>query len=159
MYTYRTLTPAEQEAVVAQRQQRGFPWHGPPHPEEPGAYRIVTATCYEHHHILNTARRLEWFEQELLNTLRELGTPCAAWCVLSNHYHILVQIADMRLFSRTLGQLHGRSSFLFNQEDNCRGRKVWYRCQDRCMRSEAHFYTSLNYVHNNPVKHGYVDKW
>ncbi len=26
-------------------------------------------------------------------------------------------------------------------------------------RSERHFFATLNYVHNNPVKHGYVEKW
>jgi putative transposase len=27
------------------------------------------------------------------------------------------------------------------------------------MRNEAHFYTTLNYIHHNPVKHGYANKW
>jgi putative transposase len=27
------------------------------------------------------------------------------------------------------------------------------------MRSESHYYTTLNYIHDNPVKHGYVTKW
>ena len=27
------------------------------------------------------------------------------------------------------------------------------------MRSEAHFFATLNYIHNNPVKHGYVKQW
>jgi putative transposase len=27
------------------------------------------------------------------------------------------------------------------------------------MRSEAHFWATLNYVHHNAVKHGYVAKW
>jgi putative transposase len=159
VYDYRTLTPEQQAAVVAERQQRGFPWHGPPHPEDPDAYRLVSATCYEHRHILSTPERLQWFEQELLNTLQEQGTNCAAWCVLSNHYHVLVQIEDVRQFTRALGRLHGRTSFEMNRQDGQRGRQVWYRCQDRCMRSEAHFYTTLNYIHNNPVKYGYVSKW
>ena len=159
MYDYRTLTPAQQQAVVSARQQRGFPWHGPPHPDAPGDYRIVSATCYEHRHILRTHERLDWFEHELLATLHDLQAPCAAWCVLSNHYHVLVQISNMRHFTRVLGQLHGRSAFQMNTEDAQRGRKVWYRAQDRCMRSERHFFTTLNYIHNNPVKHGYVTRW
>jgi putative transposase len=65
----------------------------------------------------------------------------------------------MKRFAKTIGQLHGRTSFEMNGLDNARGRRVWYNCQDRCMRSEGHFYTSINYVHNNPVKHGYVKKW
>jgi putative transposase len=65
----------------------------------------------------------------------------------------------MKAFGRGIGQLHGRTSFEMNREDAARGRTVWYDYEDRCMRSDAHFHTSLNYVHNNPVKHGYVEKW
>jgi putative transposase len=159
MYEYRNMTPEQRRAVVEQRRQRGFPWHGPPHPEAAGAYRIVTAACYEHRKVLNSVKRLEWFEGELLLVLRDAELSCAAWCVLPNHYHVLVQVADMRTFARSLGQLHGRTAFTMNDQDGTCGRKVWYRCQDRCMRSEGHFFASLNYIHNNPVKHGYVLKW
>jgi putative transposase len=159
MYTYRKLTAQQQAEMVTERMHRGFPWHGPPHPEAPKEYCIVTATCYEHRKILNSPQRLAWFEDSLLAALKDLRIPCAAWCVLPNHYHVLVQTTDMRAVARGLGQLHGRSSFQLNREDNRRGRQVWYRCQDRVMRSEAHYYTSLNYIHHNPVKHGYVKKW
>jgi putative transposase len=159
MYDYRQMTQGQQQAIVTARKRRGYPWHGPPHPGAPEAYRIVTATCYEHRSILATPERLQWFEQELLETLNVLQADCAAWCLLPNHYHVLVRIVEMSVLMRSLGQLHGRTSFRMNQEDDCRGRKVWHRCQDRCMRSEAHFYTSLNYIHHNPVKHGYVRKW
>jgi putative transposase len=27
------------------------------------------------------------------------------------------------------------------------------------MRSERHYFATLNYIHHNPVKHGYVTKW
>ena len=37
--------------------------------------------------------------------------------------------------------------------------KVWFRCVERAMKSERHFFATLNYVHNNPVKHGYVERW
>lgn len=108
---------------------------------------------------LNSAERLAWFERQLLDTLNGIGAPCAAWCVLPNHYHVLVQIADMKSFGREIGRLHGRTSFQINREDSARGRRVWYDYEDRCMRSEAHYWTTVNYIHNNPVKHGYVRRW
>lgn len=159
MYRYRRMTREQRQACVDHRRDRGFPWHSPPHPEAPGEYRIVTATCFEHAHLLDTSDRLQWFENELLTTLKECGTPCAAWCVLPNHYHLLVGIVSMSSFSRELGRLHGRTSRALNLRDNTAGRRVWFRCQDRCMRSERHFYASLNYIHHNPVKHGYVERW
>lgn len=27
------------------------------------------------------------------------------------------------------------------------------------MKSERHVWATLNYIHNNPVKHGYVERW
>ena len=119
----------------------------------------MTGTCFEHQRILHDTSRLAWFEDKLLSQLREFQTSCAAWVVLPNHYHVLVKIEEFRAFARSIGQLHGRTSFEMNREDDARGRQVWYRSQDRCMRSEAHYFTTLNYIHNNPVKHGYVKKW
>ncbi len=44
-------------------------------------------------------------------------------------------------------------------EENYRGRKVWYNSVDRYIRNDRHFWTTMNYVHHNPVHHGYVKKW
>src|SRR5262249_32145759 len=58
--------------------------------------------------------------------------------------------------SRPLGRVHGRTSRGINQRDGTAGRRVWYRFSDRQIRSEAHYYATLNYIHYNPVKHGLV---
>lgn len=159
MYDYRKWTPDQRAAAVSERKERGYPWHGPPHLESLNAYRIVTGTCFEHRHFLSSAKRMLWFEEQLLSCIKKLATPCATWMVMPNHYHLLVRIEEMQAFAHGLGLLHGRTSFAMNREDNARGRRVWHRFQDRCMRSEAHYYTTLNYIHNNPVKHGYAKKW
>src|SRR5262245_27640626 len=50
-----------------------------------------------------------------------------------------------------------RTEFQWNLEDIQTGRRtVWYEFSDRKIRSEAHFYATLNYLHYNPIKHGYV---
>ncbi len=159
MYDYRRWTPEQRLLAVTERIQRGFPWHSPPHLNAPAGYRIVSGTCFEHREFLSTPERLAWFEQELLTTLRTAGIGCAAWCVLPNHYHALVWITEIKEFSRQLGQLHGRTSHRMNIEDASAGRRVWFRSNDRCMRSARHYCATLNYIHNNPVKHGYVQKW
>jgi putative transposase len=159
MYEYRKMTAKQREVVVEERRQRGFPLHRPPHLDAPGEFRIITATCFEHREILSTFERLFWFEKELFQLFTDLSIPCTAWCVLPNHYHALVQIDDIKEFGKAIGKLHGRTSFLMNQQDDTRGRRVWFNYEDRCMRSEEHYYTCLNYIHNNPVKHGYAQKW
>jgi len=159
MYRYRSLTPAQKLAILAERRERGFPWHSPPHLEAPGEFRIVTGACFEHRSILDSTERRQWFAEELLKSLAEMDVTCAAWCVLPNHYHVLVRIVRIKEFTVGIGRLHGRTSYEMNREDSKRGRRIWYRCADRCMRSERHFYASVNYIHNNPVKHGYVKRW
>jgi putative transposase len=159
MYEYRHLTTTERKSLVASRIEEGYPWHSPPHYESIDDFSIFTAACYEHQRILNTPERLLWFENQLFEVLSEMRGICAAWCVLPNHYHVLYKMENMKQMSKGIAHLHGRTSFHMNKEDDARGRQVWCRFQDRLMRSERHYFTTLNYIHNNPVKHGYVKKW
>ena len=82
-----------------------------------------------------------------------------AWCVLPNHYHLLVTVPNLRSVTWALGKLHGRTSYKWNQEENARGRQVWYAAADRFTRSDRHYWATVNYIHHNPVRHGYVQRW
>jgi putative transposase len=85
-----------------------------------------------------------------------LGMDIRAWAVLSNHYHLLVQVIDFDALGGIFRSVHGPTARQWNLEDDALGRKVWYRFADRAIRSEGHYYTTLNYIHYNPVKHGGV---
>jgi putative transposase len=50
----------------------------------------------------------------------------------------------------------GITSRQWNLEDKSAKRKIWYKFSDRAIRCDRHYYTTLNYIHYNPVKHGYV---
>ncbi len=155
MYTYRQLSPAEREALLARRRQNGLPLHAPAHPDGPGVY-LLTAANYLHRPVMHAeTRRLE-FEGKLLNVLAALpGCTVYAWSVLPSHYHVLAYL-DLATGRRPLGRLHSGTSTQWNREDSAVGRQVWYRFSDRAMRSERHFWATVNYVHLNAVKHGYV---
>jgi putative transposase len=98
-------------------------------------------------------------EGDLLEICNKFSTSVYAWCILPNHYHVVVQTEQIEPLVKEIGLFHGRSSFLWNGEDNQRGRQVWYNCFERPIKSDRHFWATLNYVHNNPVHHGYVDRW
>ena len=161
MYDWRRMTEAQRTEVLRVRKGRKQPWHAPPHWKYEGRVRfIVSAACYEHRPLIgHSSAPMSEFETALLEMCNGFGVLVFAWCILPNHYHILIETDDIVGFRLALGKVHGTTSYRWNGEEGKRGRKVWYRSFERPMRSDAHFWASVNYIHNNPVRHGYCDKW
>jgi putative transposase len=157
VYDYRKLSQEEKQKLLETRRKRGYPLHAPPHFRgEAGAY-LITGTCYEHRSIFNSSNELTYLSQEFLTELARKSIPCHAWVFQPNHYHLLLVVESIEVLSEPLRLLHSRVSTHINKLDQQRGRKVWYRFADRKMRSERHYMATLNYIHYNPVKHGYVN--
>jgi REP-associated tyrosine transposase len=159
MYSYRDMTPEQRDRVIEDRRRKHQPWHSPPHYDFQGrCHYIISASCYEHRHIIGKSpKRMSACEEWVMQSCREADI--YAWCILPNHYHILLRTEQIKALLKKLGEFHGRSSFHWNGEDGQRGRTCWYNGFERYIRSERHFWASLNYIHNNPVHHGYVGKW
>ena len=102
---------------------------------------------------------MDAFASRLLSTFEGAEAVVHAWCVLPNHYHVLSTTHDLPKLIAQMGKLHGSTSYAWNGEDGVRGRQCWHRATDRAMRSQEHFWATLNYLHHNPVRHGYVSKW
>ena len=160
-YLWRQLTSKQRVELLAWRKDRGHPWHSPPHRPNFGHLRfLISAACYEHHHhIGHDPARMDSFSRDLLAVFATHTSQTFAWCVLPNHYNALVEVPDVKALLHELGQLHGRTSHAWNGQENARGRKVFFRAVERAMRSDRHFWATLNYVHHNPVRHGYVERW
>lgn len=156
MYEYRRLTPEQRQALVKERLARGFPPHSPPHPVREQVLYLLTAACYEHVHHMSSPERRRQVLDMLFEQFITWGMEICAWVVLPNHYHLLVHVTDFARLSNIFRWVHGPTSRQWNLEDKQTGRRVWYRFSDRAIRSEAHYYTTLNYIHYNPIKHGYV---
>ena len=155
MYEYRKLSPEERQELVEARRSLGFPPHSPPHPIHDAEYYLLTATCYEHRrHIETTARRRQVLDM-LFEQCTSSGIELRAWVVLPNHYHLLAYVPDFSVLGNIFRLVHGPTATQWNREEAKPGRKVWYRYVDRAIRSERHYFTTLNYIHYNPVKHSY----
>ena len=161
-YVWRRLTPPQREMVLRHRRLHEHPWHSPPHWSENFGHRffLLTAACWEHRpHLGLSPERMDHFTNDWLAMLREDCVAVHAWCVLPNHYHALVETGRLPALLKRVGQFHGRTSFAWNAEEGTRGRPNFYRCVDRAMRSESHQWVTINYIHHNPVHHGYTTQW
>ena len=160
-YRWRALTPEQQVDLLEWRKAHGYPWHSPPHRPNFGHQRFhITAACFEHQPFIgHSLERMDGFLRELLKLLNTHARQSFAWCVLPNHYHLLVEAPNILGLLHELGKLHGACSYRWNGEENTRGRKVFFRTTERAMRSDGHYWATLNYIHHNPVHHRYVDRW
>ena len=121
MYEWRKMTAEQQQEVLAYRKLHGRTWHYPHHRGTCGAFHI-TAACFEHRPFVGTSvqRMVDW-EQQLAGVIADQNSSLHAWCVLPNHYHLLVNTRDIKPLLRALGKLHGRLSHTWNGEEGKRG--------------------------------------
>ena len=155
------MIEGERIDAAAYRRTKHHPMHSPPHfGTNSEAKFLITAACYEHAHIIaKDAKRMTDFESDLLAVCQNYSIDLFAWCILPNHYHVLLKTGGVKRLIKKIGVLHVRTSYYWNGEEDKRGRHVLHNCFERKISSAGHFFASLNYVLNNAVHHGYVDKW
>lgn len=160
MYLWRQMSSEQRQAALSERQSHKLPWHGPPHYESASGLYLITAACYEHKPVIgHSSARMREFESSLLEACASVAKTIFAWVLLPNHYHVLLHTSQLKSLLKGLGELHGRISFQWNGEEQLRGRHVWHRAAETAMKSERHFWATLNYVLHNAVRHGYVSRW
>jgi putative transposase len=134
--------------------------HAPTHRlSETGTYFVTAATYLKVHHFRG-ADRLRVLHRGLLNLTQEFGWQLEAWAVFSNHYHFVAHSPFGQTtagnLSEMLGKLHAKSAGWINRLDNAAGRQVWHNYWDTRLTYLKSYLARLNYVHQNPVKHGLV---
>ncbi len=154
MYESRKLPQKDRIQRAKERIRKGYPAHAPPHPIRNAQHYLITAACFEHRPHMSILDRRHQLLQEWSNESHSHALEILAWVVLPNHYHFLIKVPDFEQLGKTIRVVHGRTARSWNLLDGLQGRKVWYRYTDRAIRSERHYYTTLNYIHYNPVKHG-----
>ena len=132
--------------------------HRPAHLFRAGATYFITAKTLYGEPILADERRRAEMIASLKHATSQRGWVLIAWVVLNNHYHCIARAPSegAASLSGLVGAVHGYTSRRWNAEDGTRGRTVWYQYWDVCLTGLGSFYARLNYIHYNPVKHGYT---
>ena len=79
-----------------------------------------------------------------------------AWCLLSNHYHMVVQTGSMPLH-HAMARLQGRYSKGYNRDRRLKGRLWQSRYKARLVLDAEYLRHVIAYVHLNPVAARMVD--
>ena len=117
----------------------------------PKGYYHVMGRGLERRRIFNTAEDKQDFLIRLGKGLDETTSRCFAWSIMSNHYHLLIQVNSTPL-SQLMRKLLGGYAGHYNR----RHRRVGYVFQNRYKSilcdEETYFLALVCYIHLNPVK-------
>ena len=138
------------------RKEMIIPRRRPPHVYLDDTYYFVTASTFQKMTLFNSHEKKDLIRSALERSAERQDYLLKAWVILSNHFHILFKTSRGQLLPRFLSGITGKSAIELNKLDKSVGRKCWYQYWDRCPRGERDFWTRVNYIHYNPVKHGYV---
>jgi len=135
-----------------------IPWpRAPTHRLDETGVVMVTAGTYRKAPLFTDGPKLRMLHRALLELSSQHGWRLEAWAVFSNHYHFIAAPPDdpsgLAVFLR---ELHSRTAAALNRHDGVTGRKVWHNYWDTHLTILGSYFARLNYVHNNPVKHGLV---
>ena len=118
---------------------------------------MVTAGTYQKVPHLHSPERLDYFQERLFALAAEFSWTLQAWALFANHYHFIATSPDEPgTLKKFLGKLHMTTAKQLNLWDEKPGRRVWFQFWDSHITFERSYLGRLNYVHNNPVKHGVI---
>jgi putative transposase len=124
-----------------------------------GTYFVTASTYLKRHHFRGSAR-LQVLQRGLLKLAVKHGWRIEAWAVFSNHYHFVAQSPPAELSAGSLKdmlkELHQKTALWVNRLDQAAGRQVWFNYRESRLTIQRSYLARLNYVHQNPVRHGLV---
>lgn len=119
------------------------------------------------YHVMNRGRRGESIFQgkgdylcfiDLLKETAEMWSlRVGAYCLMSSHYHLLIQTPDANL-SRCMRHLNGVYTQRFNRSHLTDGQLLRGRYKSILVEAESYLLELVRYIHRNPLEAGVVDR-
>ena len=119
------------------------------------------------HHVMNRARRGEslytskddyrHFVDLLQETTDMFNIYVAAYCLMSTHYHLLVQTPNANL-ARCMRHINGVYTQRYNRHHKCDGTLFRGRYKSILIDADSYLLQLVRYIHRNPVKCGFVEQ-
>ncbi len=119
------------------------------------------------YHVMNRGRRREdiflsrhdykAFLKVLQETSDAWNLKVSAYCLMSNHYHLLVHTPDGNL-SRCMRHINGVYTQRFNRHHNKDGQLFRGRYKAVLVDADNYLLEVLRYIHRNPLQAGITDK-
>lgn len=128
----------------------------PPHIYLDNQIYFITARCNRGIHFLRPDKYKQILVDCIFEQVKKFSYKLYGWVINQNHYYLLIKTKTGSDLPKFIGAINGKSSKLINDSDDVIGQKIWSNYFDKCIRTEEDFYKHLNYIHQNPIKHGLI---
>lgn len=118
------------------------------------------------YHVMNRGRRgekifggkkdYETFIELLKDVVEDYKVNIAAYCLMTNHYHLLIQTPEGNI-SRSMRHLNGVYTQRYNRSHHCDGQLFKGRYKSILIDADAYLLELVRYVHRNPLEAGMVN--
>ena len=122
----------------------------------PGATYHVYCRVARGEFVFNDQYEAVEFVETLCNVRDLDGWTILAWCLMGNHFHLVLKTRNVELW-RSMARLQGTVSRHYNRRHEYLGRLWQSRYRARVIDSDSYFRQVIAYVHLNPVAAGVVD--
>jgi len=121
-----------------------------PRIEQVGQYHVINRGVAQMR-IFEEPADYEYFEELMCFYARSFGVTIHNYCLMSNHYHLLIEIQSENL-SKFMRQLNMNYSIYFNKKNKRVGHLWQGRFKSWYVTDEAYLYTLMCYIEQNPLK-------
>jgi len=121
----------------------------------PGAVYHVYNRVSSGEAVFGSPETAEEFLRLLVEVKEQDGWAVLAWCLMANHYHVVVRSGEVPL-SRGMHRLQNLFSRWFNRRAGRTGPLWQSRYHAKVVRDESYLWQLILYVHLNPVRAGAV---
>ncbi len=126
-----------------------------PRIEIPGYYHVVNRGV-EQRKIFLDPEDYDFFEELMCKRAQEFSVIIHNFCLMSNHYHILLEISSATL-SKYMRDLNMKYAIYFNKKYKRSGHLWQGRFQSWYVSDEAYLFALMRYIEQNPLKAEIVD--
>jgi putative transposase len=124
--------------------------------DAPGAVHHIMARGIGRRQIFRSDADRDDFVDRLSHVLVETQTPCYAWALIPNHFHLLLKTGAVPVAAVMRRLLSGYAQ-CFNRRHRRHGHLFQNRYKSILCQEDAYLLALVRYIHLNPLRAGVVD--
>ncbi len=135
--------------------------HNPPHLFRSNAKYFITGATYKKKYHLEEESAKQRLIESIDKGFADYNWKLEDWVILHNHYHLIVEAPESaETLSRIIKDIHKFTAMWIKKNivSAKNEEKIWWNYWDTCLTFENSYYSRLNYLWFNPVKHSLVGK-